>query len=99
VNSPLTRRDNIQNDIASMDNSGGIKDLRVIEFRTLFKSKLIEWLDVLRTKNVSREISIDPDFNILFGKEKITQFSGSTLLRVVLAVKAAFFEIHISKKS
>jgi hypothetical protein len=96
-NSLLEQRNKIHDDLASMDNGGGITDLRVLEFRTSFKLKVIEWLDILMTKNVSREISIDPDFNIFFAKEKISQFSGSTLLRVVLAVKAAFFEIHISK--
>ncbi len=92
----LSEREKLHDDIAAMDSGGVQIDLRVIEFRTALKTKIVEWLDVLSTKNVSREIIIDSDFNLLFGSEKISQFSGSTLLRVVLAIKAAFFDIHIS---
>ena len=93
----LNRRTSLQNDIASIQGGAGESDLRVLEFRSQYKNKIIDWLDVLSTKNVSREISIDSDFNILFGSEKLSQFSGSTLLRVVLALRAAFFEIYISR--
>tara|TARA_R110002073_G_scaffold335499_1_gene527639 strand:+ start:4138 stop:5910 length:1773 start_codon:yes stop_codon:yes gene_type:complete len=93
----LNKRRGLQNDIASMQGPTDGSDLRILEFRTQYKHKIIEWLDVLSTKNVSREISIDSDFNILFGSEKISQFSGSTLLRVILALRAAFFEILISR--
>jgi len=95
-NSLISKREKMHDDIATMDSGGTKTDLRVLEFRTLFKTKIVEWLNVLSTKNVSREIVIDSDFNLLFGSEKISQFSGSTLLRVVLAIKAAFFDIHIS---
>lgn len=95
----LNDREELQNDIASIEGSQGGGDLRILEFRTKFKGKLADWLDVLSTKNVSRDISIDADFNILFGNEKLSQFSGSTLLRAVLAIKSAFFEIMLEKES
>lgn len=93
----LNKRRGLQNDIASMHGTSDGSDLRILEFRNQYKHKIIEWLDVLSTKNVSREISIDSDFSILFGSEKLSQFSGSTLLRVILALRAAFFEIFISR--
>lgn len=92
------RRKLLQNDIASMASGPNEVDLRVTAFRTQYRKKLVEWLDVLSTKNVSREITIDSDFNVLFGLERLSQFSGSTLLRAVLALKAAFFEVYLSKE-
>ncbi|MGB2580430.1 MAG: hypothetical protein WBC83_01940 [Minisyncoccia bacterium] len=92
----LNLREKLNHDIASMSFTGGSSDIRIIEFKREYKRKLIEWLDVLSTKNVDREISIDNDFGITFGTEKITQFSGSTLLRVVLAMRAAFFDLYLS---
>lgn len=95
----LNRRTALQNDIASLQGGAGSGDLRVLEFRTSYRKKVVEWLDILSTKNVSRDISIDSDFGVLFGTEKLAQFSGSTLLRVVLALRAAFFEILISSEN
>jgi hypothetical protein len=91
----LNGRERLHNDIASMDSGGSSPDLRMLAFRSEYREKLKEWLDVLSTRNVSRDISIDADFGVLFGTEKVSQFSGSTLLRVVLAMKAAFFDIYI----
>lgn len=95
----LNGRERLHNDIASMDSGGASTDLRMLAFRSEYREKLKEWLDVLSTRNVSRDISIDADFGVLFGTEKVSQFSGSTLLRVVLAMKAAFFDIYIKKGS
>lgn len=94
----LNIRSALQNDIASLQPGTGSGDLRVLEFRTSYRKKVVEWLDVLSTKNVSRDITIDADFGVLFGTEKLSQFSGSTLLRVVLALRAAFFELFISSE-
>ncbi|MEW8287087.1 MAG: hypothetical protein AB2697_13955 [Candidatus Thiodiazotropha endolucinida] len=43
-------------------------------------------------------MSIDASFNVIFGSEKLSQFSGSTLLRTVLAIKAAFFESYLARE-
>jgi len=91
------RRELLQNDVASLTSGSNSIDLRVTEFRAQYRAKLVEWLDILSTRNVSRNITIDSDFNVLFGSEGLSQFSGSTLLRTVLALKAAFFEIYLSK--
>lgn len=92
----LNKRIGLQGDISSFDGSAGSNDIRILEFRNSYRKKIIEWLDVLSTKNVSRDITVDSDFNIQFGTEKLSQFSGSTLLRTVLALRAAFFELFIS---
>ncbi|PKG53957.1 hypothetical protein, partial [Halomonas sp. MES3-P3E] len=92
----LNRRRGLQGDISSFEGGAGSNDIRILEFRNSYRKKIIEWLDVLSTKNVSRDITVDADFNVLFGKEKLSQFSGSTLLRSVLALRAAFFELFIS---
>jgi hypothetical protein len=92
----LNERRNLQSDISSFEAGSSSNDVKSLEFRNSYRKKVIEWLDVLSTKNVSREIEIDSDYNVLFGKEKLSQFSGSTLLRAVLALRAAFFELVIS---
>ncbi|MDO3382729.1 hypothetical protein [Gilvimarinus algae] len=92
----LNKRKRLQGDISSFEGGAGSGDIRILEFRNSYRKKIVEWLDVLSTKNVSRDIAVDSDFNILFGAEKLSQFSGSTLLRTVLALRAAFFELFIS---
>src|SRR5690554_4897921 len=92
----LNKRKGLQGDISSFEGGAGSGDIRILEFRNYYRKKIIEWLDVLSTKNVSRDITVDSDFNVLFGTEKLSQFSGSTLLRTVLALRAAFFELFIS---
>lgn len=93
----LNKRRGLQGDISSFEGgTGGSNDIRILEFRNSYRKKIIEWLDVLGTMNVSRDITVDSDFNVLFGSEKLSQFSGSTLLRTVLALRAAFFELFIS---
>lgn len=95
----LNDREKIQNDIASLAGTAGAVDLRIVEFRSQLKVSIAKWLDVLNTRNVSRDIQIDSDFNVQFGTEKVNQFKGSTLLRVILSVRAAFFEIYVSKNA
>lgn len=92
----LNKRKGLQGDISSFEGGAGSGDIRILEFRNSYRKKIVEWLDVLSTKNVSRDIAVDSDFNVLFGAEKLSQFSGSTLLRTVLALRAAFFELFIS---
>ncbi|MGI0119869.1 AAA family ATPase [Zooshikella sp. RANM57] len=92
----LNNRRGLQGDISSFEGGTSSNDIRILEFRNSYRKKIIEWLDVLSTKNVSRDITVDSDFNVLFGAEKLSQFSGSTLLRTVLALRAAFFELFIS---
>lgn len=90
----LNERERIQNDLGALGGGGAVSDLRAIEIRRDLRERITFWLDILRTKNVSREIHIDYDFNVEFGQEKISQLKGSTLLRVILAVRTAVFELY-----
>lgn len=72
--------------------------MRVVEFKAKLRVNIVKWLGVLNTRNVSRDVLIDNDFNIQFGSEKVNQFKGSTLLRVILAVRASFFEIYVAQQ-
>jgi len=67
----LNRRRGLQGDISSFEGAAGSNDIRILEFRNSYRKKIIEWLDVLSTKNVSRDITVDADFNVLFGREKL----------------------------
>lgn len=91
-----SKRNKLHDDIAALSGGANEVDIRQLEFKARYRKKIIEWLDVLSTKNLSRNISFDSDFEPVFGTEKINQFSGSTLLRAVLAVRAAFFELYLA---
>jgi predicted nucleic acid-binding Zn-ribbon protein len=95
----LNERELVQNDLASLGPSGGTSDLRVIEMRSNWRLRIRHWLDVLHTMNVSREIEVDSDFGLTFGGERINQFHGSTLLRVVLAIHTATFELYVRNQA
>lgn len=92
-------RENAQNNLADLGGSRGQGDLEILRIRSEMKRLIVKWLDVLKTKNVSRDISVDYDFNPIFDNEKLEQFKGSTRVRVVLAVHAAILEIYLSNKS
>ncbi|MCH4565262.1 hypothetical protein MKP05_19365 [Halomonas sp. EGI 63088] len=90
----LNEREKVQNDLASMGGSGAVSDIRLLELRRDLREQILFWLDTLHTKNVSREVHVDNDFGVHFGEEKIRQFRGSTLVRVILAIRAALFELY-----
>lgn len=90
----LNERERVQNDLASIGGTGAVSDIRLIELRRDLRELILFWLDALHTKNVSREIHVDNDFGVQFGEEKIRQFRGSTLVRVILAIRAALFELY-----
>ena len=58
----LNRRRGLQGDISSFEGGAGSNDIRILEFRNSYRKKIIEWLDVLSTKNVSRDITVDADW-------------------------------------
>jgi len=90
----LNERKIVQDELASFEGGSGTSDLRALEIRAALRDRTRHWLDILQTRNVSREIVVDADFDFLFGTEKLNQFSGSTLLRVVLAMRTAAFDVY-----
>ncbi len=95
----MNERELVQNDLASLGGTSGAVDLRAIEIRANWRAGIRRWLDVLNTPNISKEIELEGDWGLKFGEEKIGQFKGSTLLRVVLAIHTAMFELHVMDKS
>jgi hypothetical protein len=90
----LTKRDKLSDELADTSRSTSEPSIRVSEIRQFFKECIVKWLDLLETKNVSRDISLDSSFYPVFGTEKIDQFHGSTRVRLVLSFHAALLEAH-----
>lgn len=93
-----SERDSLQNEIASLGSTTSGTDLDVLGVRRSIADGLAHWMDVLNTRNVSRDIRVDSDFGITFGSEVLNQFAGSTLSRVVLAFHATLFELLASSQ-
>ncbi|XKU42496.1 hypothetical protein BG51_06780 [Pseudomonas [fluorescens] ATCC 17400] len=64
----------------------------LIKVRADLRRHFIEWLDILHTHNVSKDITFRDDFTPLLGVETIAQLKGSTKIRAVLAYHAAVFQ-------
>lgn len=99
LNNKLSERESIQNAISSLEDGKNSLNTKLHELRKLLVERLIFWLDILKTKNVSRNISIDNDFKPTFDGEKINQFAGSTLVRIVLAIHASIFELYLKESN
>ncbi|WP_321848235.1 hypothetical protein [Pseudomonas paraveronii] len=65
----------------------------ILRFRIELGQKMAEWLDVLNSKNISRDIRIDSDLKPILGTEKLGIIKGSSKARTVLAFHAALFEL------
>lgn len=71
----------------------------LLRLKADLRSFFISWLDDLQTPNVSRDITFKKDFEPIMGSEDISQLSGSTKVRAVLAYHAALIEALISSGS
>jgi hypothetical protein len=78
---------------------GGRSDLEFNKLRLRLRDLAVKWMDVLETSNVSKNIEIDLELRFKFGGESLDVFSGSTKIRLVLAIHAALFEEYISVDS
>lgn len=88
----------IQDRIDSLSNSGRA-DIQFNKLRLQLRELAVKWMDILDTKNVSNNIEIDLDLRFKFNGESLDLFSGSTKIRLVLAIHAALFELYISEPS
>lgn len=68
----------------------------ILRFRMDLADKMAKWLDILKSKNISRDIRIDSDLKPVLGTEKIGIIKGSSKARTVLAFHGALFEICTS---
>jgi len=90
----VTERAKVQ-DRLDLASSGGELDLPFSRFKVALKEKVVRWLDVLKTPNVSRNVTIENDLSIRFGGESIDVIKGSTKIRIVLAIHAALYELYL----
>ena len=72
----------------------------IVRIRADLRRSFLDWLDRLHTpNNVSRDITFRNDFEPIMGNERISQLSGSTKVRTVLAFHAALIEILMEANS
>ena len=53
---------------------------------------------MLHTSNVSFDVRVDADFNVTFGGQKISKFNGSTLTRIILAIRTGAFDLLVKSE-
>ncbi len=88
----------IQDRIDNLSNTGRA-DIEFNKLRLKLRELAVKWMDILDAKNVSRNVDIDLDLRFKFNGESLDLFSGSTKIRLVLAIHAALFEAYISEPS
>lgn len=88
----------IQDRIDSLTNTGRA-DFEFNSLRQRLRELAVKWMDILDTQNVSRNVDIDLELRFKFNGESLDLFSGSTKIRLVLAIHAALFEAYISEPS
>jgi hypothetical protein len=88
----------IQDGIASITRTGRA-DLGFNQLRGELEQLTVKWMDILATPNVSRRVSIEPDFKYKFGNEYLDIFTGSGRARLVLAIHGAIFEKYLEVES
>lgn len=93
-----TERLRIQDRIDSLSNSGRA-DIEFNKLRLQLRELAVKWMDILDTKNVSRNVEVDLELRFKFNGESLDLFSGSTKIRLVLAIHAALFEAYVSEPS
>ncbi|WGM23454.1 AAA family ATPase [Acinetobacter pittii] len=72
----------------------------ILKIKSELKNLLIKWLCILRTKNISLDISFSNthEFMPILGIESIHHLTGSTRIRAVLAYHAAITELLLNNK-
>lgn len=93
----ITARGLISDKIDAIEHRGRGIDQNMLGLRVRLKDLTLKWMEILGTENVDRNVIIENDLKFTFGKETIRAFKGSTLVRVVLAIHAALFEVYISR--
>jgi len=86
----------VQDAIAAIGRSGRA-DLGFNQLKASLEQLTSKWMSILKTKNVSREVNIEPDFKYRFGSEPLDIFTGSGKARLVLAIHGAIFEKYLEK--
>lgn len=91
----LTARSNALDELASLSRSDGQVDIALVRVRNSLLDRFMHWLRVLHAVNIPRDTAIDGDFDLDFHKENLKSFKGSTLTRIVLAMRTAVFDLLV----
>ncbi len=91
-------RDRIQDRIDSLSSTGRA-DNDYNKLRHQLRELAVKWMEILDTHNVSKNVDIDLELRFKFNNEPLDLFSGSTKIRLVLAIHAALFEAYLSDSS
>lgn len=89
----LDERNWVQGRLANLDGGARTGDLELLKTRNSLAERIKFWLEVLRTSNAGRDVQVDVDFNVTFAGQKVSKFHGSTLTRIVLAIRTAAFDL------
>lgn len=73
--------------------SDGVSIPELINLRSDLRKYFLDWLDILHTINIARDITFKDDFVPILGPEGIPQLKGSTRFRAVLAYHATILEL------
>ena len=93
----LSDRDKALNHFESFSSSGS-PNPDIYKLRSDLRQSFLNWLDILNTSNISKDITFKADFIPILGAETISQLKGSTRTRAVLAFHAAIIEIASNYK-
>lgn len=93
-----SERNEVLDSISDLKPSGGEKNILLEKRRRQLEGYIDRWLEIIGTRNTYGSASVDKDFKLLIGDEKLSQFGGATLTRMVLAFHAALIELILVEK-
>lgn len=94
----LSSRGRTLDQMAGLSKASGQADLELLRTRGALEERLAHWLGVLHAVNMPKQIKIDPDFHLDLGRDSLKAYKGSTLTRIVLAIRTATFEALLQKQ-
>lgn len=90
----LNKREVVHKEIEDLEGASRAGASEAVkEIRERMSSCISKWLDILETRNLHGNPSLDANFVLSIGDEKYTDFSGSTRIRIILAFRAALLEV------
>jgi len=92
-------RDEVLNKQDALSSAPSTTSIEITRFKMNLKTSIQKWIELINTKNTSKIISFEHGFKAILGDEKLSVFTGSTKVRIVLAYHAALFEELIKLNS
>jgi len=95
----LEDRAQVQKRLGDLEGNSTAANLDLIRVRNALAERIKHWLDVLGSVNVERDVQVSSDFAVTFGGQKVEKFKGSTLTRIILAIRTACFDVLAQNKA